>query len=258
MWDKFYPFFKMNFDETAEIRFLPDLDAQNPLLFVIQNVYHILEINGKTRRVPCLKMYDKECPCCQKAQYYYNEVGDKSLGSKLYRKIDNFMQVLIINSPFDYPIDASDNPVRIVSIGPKLMQKIEASIMQGDFDVEPYDYDEGCNFRINKTKQGDYASYDTSTFARKSSSIPLNLRERISLYDLKTFRIPEMEASKIESLLDAMFNGKSAVDEMDQGSHGTQSVESVIQKTTETSGTIDPANKAAAILAKLKAQQNNN
>ena len=44
MWDKFYPFFKMNFDETAEIRFLPDLDAQNPLLFVIQNVYHILEI----------------------------------------------------------------------------------------------------------------------------------------------------------------------------------------------------------------------
>jgi hypothetical protein len=40
----------MNFDETAEVRFLPDLDAENPFGFVVQNIYHVLEINGKTRR----------------------------------------------------------------------------------------------------------------------------------------------------------------------------------------------------------------
>lgn len=259
-WDKFYPFYKMNFDETAEVRFLPDLDAENPFGFVVQNIYHVLEINGKTRRVPCLKMYDKECPCCQKSQYYYNDVGDKQLGSKFWRKIDNLAQILVINSPFDYPIEASDNPVRLISITSKLMGKIEASIIQGDFDVEPFDYDEGCNFRINKTKQGEYASYDTSAFARKSTSIPLNTRERISLYDLKTFRIPEMEASKIESLIDAMLNGKAATDDsMNQQNHGTQSADSVIQKANDnaSSAPTDSANKAAAILAKLKAQQNN-
>lgn len=265
MWDKYYPFYNMKFDETAEIRFLPDLDADNPYGFIVQNIYHVLEVNGKKRRVPCLKMYDKECPCCQKSQYYYNDVGDKALGSKFWRKIDNLAQVLVIKSPFEYEIKADDNPVRLVSIGPKLMQKIETSIAQGDFDTDPSDYDDGCDFRIIKTKQGEYASYDTSSFARRSSSVPLALRERISLYDLKTFRIPEMETSKIESLIDAMLTGKSNTSDMNQSNHGTQDANTMLASLTNqdsvggsnenasVSGSSDPASKAAAILAKLKA-----
>jgi hypothetical protein len=77
---------------------------------------------------------------------------------------------------------------------------------------------------------------------------------------LKRWRVIEMEASKIESLIDAMLNGKAATDDsMNQQNHGTQSADSVIQKANDnaSSAPTDSANKAAAILAKLKAQQNN-
>ena len=34
-WDKFYPFYKMGFGETALFRFLPDANEENPLGFIV-------------------------------------------------------------------------------------------------------------------------------------------------------------------------------------------------------------------------------
>jgi hypothetical protein len=226
-WDRFYPFYKMDFDQTSVFRFLPDLDDENPLGFIMENKYHELIINGKKKRIACLKMYGEACPCCEQSQKYYNE-GDEKIGKAFWRKIDYIAQGVIISSAIDYPINDDENPVRLISMGPKLYKTIEAKIVKGDMDEMPYDMINGYDFRINKTKQGEYADYTTSDFARKSTPIPEALLSRIELYDLKNFRYGKIEREQVETMIEAFLTGKSYEDEKkdtppDQGSSSTGS-----------------------------------
>lgn len=207
-WDKFYPFYKMNFDETVVFRFLPDLDENNPLAFMIDNKYHELLINGQKKRLACLKMYGESCPCCETSQKYYNE-GDEKMGKSFWRKIDYIAQGIIITTPFEYPVKEDENPVRLISIGPKLYKKIEAAIVKGDLDKEPYDMFEGYHFNINKIKQGEYADYGNSEFARKQTAIPQEILAKVDLYDLKKFRYGKIERDQMETMIDAFLTGKS-------------------------------------------------
>ena len=43
-WEHFYPFWKMEFDEMAVIRFLPDADQDNPFGFYTEDLTHTLII----------------------------------------------------------------------------------------------------------------------------------------------------------------------------------------------------------------------
>lgn len=207
-WDMFYPFYKMNFDEVASFRFLPDLDENNPWAFVIENKYHELTINGKKKRVACSQMYGEDCPCCEASKRFY-DLGDKDMGKMFWRKIDYLASGLVLSSPFEYKIEAGKNPVRMVSLGPKLFETIEAALLSGDFDAPPYDLVDGADFRINKTKQGEYASYTTSAFARKASAVPDNLLADIKLLDLKAYRYAKVERTQLEAMVEAVITGKS-------------------------------------------------
>jgi hypothetical protein len=207
-WSKFFQFYKMNFDETVEFRFLPDLDQENPLGFIVENKYHELLINGKKKRIACAKMYDESCACCEHSQKYYDE-GDEKMGKSFWRKIDYIVQGLIISTPFEYPIRADENPVRMLSLGPKLYKVIEAKIVKGDLDEMPYDMVNGYNFRINKTKQGEYADYTTSDFARRSTPIPENFLPNLEMYDLKNFRYGKIEREQMDAMIEAFLTGRS-------------------------------------------------
>jgi hypothetical protein len=277
-WDKFYPFYKMDFDETVEFRFLPDLDEENPIGFIVENKYHELLINGKKKRIACLKMYGESCPCCEHSKKYYDE-GDEKMGKTFWRKIDYIAQGVIISTPFEYPIKADENPVRMISIGPKLYKVIEAKIVKGDLDKMPYDMVDGYNFKIYKTHQGEYADYTTSDFARKSSGIPENLLTHLEMYDLKKYRYGKIEREQMEAMIEAFLTGRSYEEEKSNpaGSTGsasldnqlaapkqTASADSVVQQFTQSAPAV--VNEAAPastgklspqeILAKLKARQN--
>lgn len=274
-WDKFYPFYKMDFDQTVKFRFLPDKDEENPLGFIVTNQYHELLVNGQKKKIACLKMYGESCPCCEHSQKYYNE-GDEKLGKAFWRKIDYIAQGLILSSPFEYPIKAEDNPIRLVSVGPKLYKVIEAKIVKGDMDEMPTDFMNGYDFNINKTKQGEYADYTTSDFARKSTAVPDELLARIDLYDLKNFRFGKIERDQMETMIEAFLTGKSyetkapatgqstgnpALDQKLNEAKPTQSLETVVK-----AGELPPQQPAAApaagaklspqeILRKLKERQ---
>ena len=211
-WDKFYPFYKMDFDQTSVYRFLPDLNEENPLGFIVENKYHELTINGKKKKIACLKMYGEECPCCEMSSKYYNS-GDTTMGKTFWRKIDYIAQGLVISSAFDYEVKSDENPVRLISIGPKLYKTIEAKIVKGDMDEMPYDMANGYDFRINKTKQGEDADYTTSDFARKSSQIPGTMIDKIELYDLSKYRFAKIEREQMEAMIEAFLTGKSYADE---------------------------------------------
>lgn len=272
-WDKFYPFYKMDFDQAAEIRFLPDLDDENPLGFIVENKYHELMINGQKKRIACLKMYGEACPCCEMSQKHYNE-GDEQLGKKFWRKIDYVAQVLVISSPFDYPINPEDNPVRLISIGPKLYKTIESKIVKGDMDELPHDMVNGYNFQIFKTRQGEYADYTTSDFRRKASPVPEQFLATMELYDLKKYRYGKIEREQMETMIEAFLTGKSYEDEKKDGGIDTpkagqaaSSVMNAMAASAPAPAASTPSASAPAasggegklspqdILAKLKARQ---
>lgn len=224
-WDKFYPFYKMDFEETAEFRFLPDQDEENPLGFIVENRYHEFVINGKKKRIACAMMYDDSCICCDHSRNYYDS-GDEKLGKSFWRRTDYIAQGLIITTPFEYPIKSDENPVRMISLGPKLYKVIESKIVKGDMDDMPYDMVNGYNFRINKTHQGEWADYTTSDFARKSTAIPNKMLENIDLYDLNKFRYGHIEKDQMNAMIEAFLTGQSYEEEkkdVDKNSNNSSS-----------------------------------
>ena len=236
-WDRFYPFYKMGFDEVSLFRFLEDLDQDNPFGFVVENIYHQLTINGKKKSIACSKMYGEECSCCKKSSHYY-DAGDTKLGKAFWRKIDYIAQGVIVKSAFDYPIKSDENPVRLVSMTKQLYEKIETEIVKGDLDVLPYDMDKGYDFRIIKNKKivpgenggpaREFGNYSDSSFARNPSPVPEEARSRIQRLDLKNYRFTKIEKDQMDALIEAFLTGKNYEEAktVDNGSGSTVSVSS--------------------------------
>jgi len=203
---RYLPFWKMQFDEQVVVRFLPDANQDNPRLFLIENLYHELWINGEKKRVPCLSMYDEDCPVCRKSQEYYKRDGDGSVeGKKYYKKREYIAQVLPVSVPFQTEDD--ENPIKLVSFGPQIYKRIQAAIMSGDLDEDPSDLKQGYDFRIMKTKQGENASYTDSSFVRKSTAVDEGVVESLNIQSLEDFRTKKMPVETIEQMLNSALNG---------------------------------------------------
>jgi hypothetical protein len=204
-WKKFYPFWKMNEDQTAIVRFLPDLDEDNPLGFLVENHVHELNINGQRTTVACGKMYGESCPICDLSRKYYDEKNEE-LGKKYYRKLSYIGQVLVIESPIEHD---AEQLVKLIDFGPKIFKLIQAAFQSGDLEVEPYSLVGGYNFRIKKTKSGQYADYGTSSFAPKQTNVDDDIVNRLELYDLKEQRRKHIPRAELEALLHADITGAS-------------------------------------------------
>lgn len=203
---RYLPFWKMQFDEQVVVRFLPDANQDNPRLFLIENLFHELWINGEKKRVPCLSMYDEDCPVCRKSQEFYKRDGDNSVeGKKYYKKREYIAQVLPVSVPFQTEDD--EDPIKLVSFGPQIYKRIQSSIMSGDLDEDPSDLKNGYDFRITKTKQGENASYTDSSFVRKSTAVDPSLAESLNIKSLEEFRTKKMPVETIEQMLTAALNG---------------------------------------------------
>lgn len=231
-WDSFYPFYKMGFDEVATFRFLPDADDENPMSFVMENKYHELMINGKRKRIACLKMFGEACPCCEKSSEYYN-AGDTRMGKTFWRKIDYIASGLVVSSPFEYLLKDTDNPVRLVSMSKQLYEKLETEIVKGDLDALPFDMENGYDFRIIKNKKivpsdnggpaKEYGNYSDSGFARRSTSIDVKFtqNENFKLVDLKNFRFTKVEREAMEAMIEAAMTGRSYDDSKEAEAQST-------------------------------------
>lgn len=216
-WDKFYPFWKMELDQTALVRFLPDLDKDNPMGFVVENLSHKLTVNGKERTVPCLKMYGESCPCCERSRKYYDE-KDEKMGLKFWRRQDFIAQLLVLHSPFEYPHTDDDNPVRMVMLGPKIFKLIQAAFASGDLEENPTDFVNGYDFRFTKSKQGQWADYTLSKFVPKQSAVPQELLDRMELNNLADYRTRRIDRATMEAMIEADLNGASYEDKSGDGS----------------------------------------
>lgn len=200
-WRAFFPFWKAEMDTVSVVRFLPDADEENPMGFLVENHSHELTVNGKREKVPCLKMYGEECPVCQLSQKYYDEKSpdhNETLGKKYYRKKSYIGQVLVMETSIPHD---QEQLVKLIDFGPAVFKAIQAAFQSGDLEEAPSELKGGYNFRIKKTKSGEYASYTTSSFAPKASDVGDDVIEQLNLYDLKEYRTAKMSRDVLEAML---------------------------------------------------------
>jgi hypothetical protein len=256
-WKLFYQFWKIPDDSTAIVRFLPDKDDGNPLNFLVENLHHELTINGKRETVPCMSMYGHKCPICELSRKYYDDENEE-MGKKYYKKKSYVGQVIVVESPIDHD---QTQLVKLIEFGPAVFKAIHAGFKSGDLEEVPYEFKGGYNFRIKKTKNGQYASYSTSSFAPKASDLEDDLISSLELYDLKQYRTPEIDMAKLEAMLVADMTGTSVEDaEADDASASTPAPKAEVSTPkVETPAPKEEAaseggSSAAAVLARLRSR----
>lgn len=212
--NNYYPFWKMKDGESATVRFLPDKNPDNPFGFLVEKLMHTLKINGENKSVPCLKMYDEDCPVCKVSSEFYKK-EDRENGKKYWRKKQYITQALIISDPLPADETTGENhegKVRYITLGYQLYNVIKEAFESGDLDEVPYAYVGGCDFVIKKTKQGEYSTYAVgSKFARKTSDLT---EEQLAVVEENLGDLSELLPSnpgldKVQGMLEAALTGDS-------------------------------------------------
>lgn len=208
-----YPFWNMQPNEHAVVRFLPDANTDNPLPF-IEKLEHVIPVNGQMKKVACPKMYGKKCPICDLSQEYYKAEGEGSENGKYYyRKRMHLAKALVIEDPLPEDSETGENftgKVVTLQLGYQIYERIMEQLASffDDDDEVPWHPKKGFNFTIKKVTQGKYDKYDIgSTFARKPSAIPEEYLDNLELTDLTTILPAELSFDEVNSILEAHLSG---------------------------------------------------
>ena len=210
--NNYYPFYRMPMDAQAVVRFVPDTNEENPLGFLVEKVMHNLVINGEKRSTPCLSMYGEDCPICAVSQAYY-KAKDEENGKKYWKKKQHIGQCVVIEDSLEADKDTGETHeghLRFINVGWQLFGIVKSSFESGDLDAIPYDVDDGYNFNIKKSAQGEYSTYALgSNFARKSSALDAETIAMVNeeSVDLSTLLPPNPGFEKTNALLQAALTG---------------------------------------------------
>jgi hypothetical protein len=269
VWKKFYQFWKMPDNTTAVIRFLPDRDEDsNPLKFLVENLTHQLVVNGQKKTVPCLSMYGEACPICEHSQKLYAE-NNEEMGKKYYKKRSYIGQVLVTESPFEYQDEKDENPgiVKLIDFGPKIFKCIQTAFQSGDLEEAPYEYRGGYNFRIKKTKAGQWSDYGTSSFAPKQTDLDEEVIDAVKaeLHSLSEYREKYVTRAALEAMLLADQTGAAMNESQDSSdapakseSNGAnaEKAETASSTSSEAAASDDTgaSTKAKSVLEQLRAR----
>lgn len=211
-----YPFWNMKAGQRCVVRFLPDANTSNPRMFLEEKVTHTLTVNGKPRTVPCLSMYEEDCPICKVSQDYY-KAEDKVNGKKYWKKRQYLARVIVVEDPLPANTDTGEKfegKVCTISLGFQIYNIIKEAFADPDvFDAPPQSLTEGYDFIIKKTEQGEYSSYATGTkFSAKQR--PLSEEEMGSALDssvaLNTLLPRNPGVDRVTAMLNADLNGGDA------------------------------------------------
>lgn len=226
-----FPFWNIPEKTSATLRFLPDADDSNPWFWKERQTIR-LPFEGivggdypTDKRVhvtvPCVDMFGDTCPIISETRPWWKDDEKKDLARLYYKKRSYITQGFVVDSPFDEQ-DAPENPIRRFLLGPALLDKLKAGLADPDMEHHPTDYLNGCDFRIRKTKKGDYNNYDTSEWARRSRALSETERaaiDRFKLFNLADFLGPRPDAEGIE-VIRAMFHASLNGEPFDTASFG--------------------------------------
>jgi hypothetical protein len=227
-----FPFWDIGFGETAIVRFLPDGNKQNTFFWEKKESIK-LPFDGVeggdyptdkqvTVTVPCMDMWDGKgsCPIIAATKHMW-KTPEEPIARLYWKKASYIFQGFIVKSTLEEKV-VPENPIRRLVINPSLFEIIERSLMDPEMEDMPTDYVGGVDFRINKTKKGDFANYSTSDWARKTRSLgqeELDAIEQYGLFNLNEFIGKKPDADELAAIV-AMFKDSLAGNPFDYVSYG--------------------------------------
>jgi len=147
--------------------------------------------------------------------------SNEALARKYWKKRSFISQGFVVSSPFAES-DPPENPIRRLIVGSSLLEKLKAGLRDPEMENTPTDYLNGTDFKIKKTRKGDYNNYDTSEWSRRSR--PLTEAEQIAidqygLWNLSDFKGARPDAEGI-AMIKAMFHASMNGDPFDMAAFG--------------------------------------
>lgn len=188
-----YPFWNIPDNTEATIRFLPDKDPNNTFFWVKREVIKMPfeGVEGGdyptnksvTVTVPCVEMWGDTCPIISATRPWWKDPAKEALARTYWKKKSYIFQGFVVNSPLNEQ-PAPENPIRRFVINPSIYEIIEKSLMNPEMEDMPTDYVGGRDFKITKTKKGEYANYSTSSWSFRTRSLGENEAQAIDQYGL--------------------------------------------------------------------------
>jgi len=205
-----FPHWNIPEGATATVRFLPDADETNTFFWVERQMIN-LEFPGVkgqdehkpvTVKVPCMEMWNETCPVHTEIRPWFKDPNLEDLARKYWKKRSYIFQGFVTD---DGGLDEEkpENPIRRFVISPQIYKAISSALMDPDFPELPTDYEAGTDFKINKTKNGQYSNYGTSAWARRERSLNQEERDAIAthgLFNLSEFLPKKPNAEELQAI----------------------------------------------------------
>jgi hypothetical protein len=210
--DAIYPFWNMDNDSTATIRFLPDDSPENVFFWRERQVIKMPfagVVGGEQKpiqvQVPCIEMWGDTCPVHAEIRPWFKDPAMEDLGRKYWKKRSYIFQGFVVQNPLNE--ESPENPIRRFVIGPQIFKLLKSALMDPDMENLPTDFDAGTDFRLTKTQKGQYADYSTSNWARKERSLNEEERQAIEAHGLNDLNdyLPKRPSAEEMQVIMEMF-----------------------------------------------------
>ena len=188
-----YPFWNTPKNGSCVLRFLPDGDPNNTFFWVKREFINLPfdgQVGGEyettnpvTVTVNSPRTWGEKCPIVDYTRDLWKDPATEELARTYWPKKNYIYQGFVVEDgiPED---ETPENPIRRLVINPSIHEIIEKTLMDPTLINLPTDYTGGLNFRINKTKKGEYANYSTSNFVRNHSDLTPEQLKAIDTYGL--------------------------------------------------------------------------
>lgn len=180
---------------SATIRFLPGKDEDSPAWVKVFN-HGFKGPTGQWFIEPCPTTLGQQCYVCSKNSELWQTgtEANKKIASARKRKTQYVANILVISDPKN---PDNEGKTMLFKFGSKIFDMITAAFSPEDADDEaynPFDIEEGANFKIKMCQVAGFANFDKSKFADKSK---LELDDYAStLHDLNQFIDPKIFKSE--------------------------------------------------------------
>ena len=107
--DAIYPFWNMDTDSTAVIRFLPDADNSNTFFWRERQIIKMTFPGVKggdtskpvTVQVPCVEMWGDTCPVHAEIRPWFKDPAMEDIGRKYWKKRSYIFQGFVVQDPMN-------------------------------------------------------------------------------------------------------------------------------------------------------------
>lgn len=208
-----YPFWNIPDGTSALFRFLPDGNPNNTYFWAERQIIK-LPFSGMdndaqkqvTVQVPCMEMFGKTCPILTEIRPWFKEPDLEATARTYWKKRSYIFQGFVVDDPINEK-EKPENPIRRFIINPSIYGIISASLLDPEIEDLPIDYISGRDFRLAKTRKGQYADYSTSKWSMKTRSLnddELAAIEKFGLFDLNQF-MPKEPTDEEVKIIGEMF-----------------------------------------------------